>query len=304
MHLTADVLRERTRDPLPLPAGGRTRARFDALRALGREDLPLAKLVEPHHDALAIGAELGHVLDPDAVWAVWAAEPPFARLEARRTDRGWRLDGRKAFCSGADLVSHALVTADAGGVPLLLAVEVDQIGVSEDLDAPAWAGPGMAGAGTVTLRFADARAEPVGGPGAYVDRAGFWHGAVGVAAVWWGGAEAAALPLEASPRLDEHGLAHRGAARVALGAAGALVREAADTFDADPGAPAEATALLVRAGVADTVDAVLRHVGRATGPGPLAFDPDHARRVADLQVFVRQHHAERDLARLGALGSW
>jgi hypothetical protein len=27
----------------------------------------------------------------------------------------------------------------------------------------------------------------------------------------------------------------------------------------------------------------------------------HAEQVADLEVFVRQHHAERDLARLGAL---
>ena len=51
--------------------------------------------------------------------------------------------------------------------------------------------------------------------------------------------------------------------------------------------------------VADTVDEVVLRVGRALGPGPLTGDEDHARRVADLTVYVRQHHAERDLARQG-----
>lgn len=41
-------------------------------------------------------------------------------------------------------------------------------------------------------------------------------------------------------------------------------------------------------------------VGHALGPAPLAFDEDHARRVADLELYVRQHHAERDLAQLGS----
>jgi hypothetical protein len=44
-------------------------------------------------------------------------------------------------------------------------------------------------------------------------------------------------------------------------------------------------------------------VGRALGAGPLAHDEAHGRRVADLTVYLRQHHAERDLARLGALAA-
>jgi hypothetical protein len=31
------------------------------------------------------------------------------------------------------------------------------------------------------------------------------------------------------------------------------------------------------------------------------MDEEHARRVADLQIYLRQHHAERDTARLGGL---
>jgi hypothetical protein len=35
------------------------------------------------------------------------------------------------------------------------------------------------------------------------------------------------------------------------------------------------------------------------GPGPLCSDDVHARRVADLTIYLRQSHAERDLADLG-----
>jgi hypothetical protein len=42
---------------------------------------------------------------------------------------------------------------------------------------------------------------------------------------------------------------------------------------------------------------------RALGPGPLCLDEQHARAVADLTVYVRQSHAERDLAALGSLAA-
>jgi len=37
------------------------------------------------------------------------------------------------------------------------------------------------------------------------------------------------------------------------------------------------------------------------GPEPLVRDPAHARRVAELQLYVRQTHADRDLEALGRL---
>jgi len=48
---------------------------------------------------------------------------------------------------------------------------------------------------------------------------------------------------------------------------------------------------------------VMARVGRALGAGPLCHDEAHARRVADLTVYLRQHHAERNLAELGALAA-
>lgn len=46
---------------------------------------------------------------------------------------------------------------------------------------------------------------------------------------------------------------------------------------------------------------ILDHVGRALGAGPLAHDADVAQRIADVTVYTRQCHAERDEAWLGEL---
>ncbi len=58
-------------------------------------------------------------------------------------------------------------------------------------------------------------------------------------------------------------------------------------------------ALRTRDVVARAAELVLEHVGHATGPAPLALEDDHAGRVSDLQLYLRQEHAERDEAALG-----
>jgi hypothetical protein len=40
---------------------------------------------------------------------------------------------------------------------------------------------------------------------------------------------------------------------------------------------------------------VMDHFGRATGPALLALDASIARRYAELTLYIRQSHAERDL---------
>lgn len=298
----ADV-RAHTGAPWPLPGDGDTWRRWQLLAAVATDDLPLAKLVEPHHDAVAILHELhGRPPVPGEIWAVWAAEPPFAVLTATPGEQGWRLSGSKAFCSGAALVTHALVTAEAPDGPRLFAVDLAADGIRAG-SGPEWAGAGMRRAGTSTLDLLDVAADPVGEPGQYVDRPGFWMGAIGVAACWWGGAQGVAATLEQrSSRLDPHGLAHLGAVRSALDVAGLALEAAAARLDRHgTESSSERLAQSVRAHVADVVEATVSHVGRALGPSPLAFDAAHAEHVADLEVFVRQHHAERDLERLGAL---
>ncbi|WP_052307315.1 hypothetical protein [Burkholderia gladioli] len=103
--------------------------------------------------------------------------------------------------------------------------------------------------------------------------------------------------------------AHLGAADVALAASRALLREAAQAIDADPRTDAMALALRTRAAAEQAAEAVLRAALRGLGAAPLCRDRWFARMAADLPVFVRQSHAERDLAALGtalakAPGDW
>ncbi len=289
---------------LPVPGSGRTRERWAAFADLAEEDLSLARLGEGHADALAILAELGGPR-PRAGrrWGVWAANPPGPSLQATRTEGGWRLRGTKQYCSGARACTHALVTAAAADGMRLFAVTTAAL-------TPyfgTWPATGMAGSDTLDVGFADILAEPVGPPGGYVDRPGFTHGGVGVAACWYGGARSVGrtlLAVAGKRDVGPHALAHLGAVDIGLGAARAALDQAADQIDADPGDQANTgrgRALRVRALVEAVATDVCARVGRALGAGPLCHDEAHGRTVADLAVYLRQHHAERDLAELGAL---
>lgn len=302
--LSAELVRQHTSVRWPRPGFGSTGDRWRLLAEVAQDDLALVKVVEAHHDAVAILDDLGGSgVDAHDIWAVWAAEPPFAVLTARETSTGWRLTGAKAFCSGAALATRALVTAETPGGSRLFAIGAQAPGVVVDRAAPRWAGHGMNRSGTASLHFADVAGQPIGPVGAYTERTGFWLGAIGIAACWLGGARGVAARLEDSAHLDPHGLAHRGAVRAAIDTA-SLALDAAGVVVDGPEPPIQQVhrlALSLRSVMVDLTDAVIRHVGRALGPGPLAFDLEHADRVADLQVFVRQHHAERDLADLGAM---
>jgi alkylation response protein AidB-like acyl-CoA dehydrogenase len=293
---------------LPLPGGGRTRARFEGLAALGEEDLALARLGEGHADAVAILDEPGGPAPaPGSRWGVWAAEPPGAVLSARDDGEGggWRLTGVKRYCSGARVCTHALVTVRTDEGPRLFAVATGDPGYAPV--AGTWPAVGMAGSDTLDVRFDDVPAEAVGPPGGYVDRPGFAHGGVGVAACWYGGARALGRTLLTAARAREigpHALAHLAMVDIALRVARQALDAAADEIDGDPhdrkGAGAE-RALRVRTLVERAAGEVMDRVGRALGAGPLCHDAAHARHVAGLTVYLRQHHAERDQAELGAL---
>jgi len=290
---------------LPLPGGGRTRDRWAAFAALAEEDLSLARLAEGHADAQAILAELGGPpLSAGSRWGVWAANPPGPRLEARRgPGDSWRVRGTKQYCSGARTCTHALVTAAAADGMRLFAIDTGGLAPLRG----SWPATGMAGSDTLDMDFDDIAAEPVGPPGGYTNRPGFSHGGSGVAACWYGGARAVGRTLLASATqrdIGPHALAHLGAADIALRAASAALDHAADDIDADPHDARNAgrgRALRVRALVEGVATDVMGRVGRALGAGPLCHDEAHSRRVADLTVYLRQHHAERSLAELGEL---
>jgi alkylation response protein AidB-like acyl-CoA dehydrogenase len=291
---------------LPLPGGGRTWERWAVLADLAGEDLSLARLSEGHVDALAILAELGQEPPPAGCrWGVWAAQPPGPGLTASRVAGGWRLDGIKRYCSGAHSCTHALVTTAAPDGSRLFAVTTgDLVPV-----AGTWPATGMAGSDTLDVEFTDIPAEPVGEPGAYTSRPGFGHGGAGVAACWYGGARGVGQTLLAAAAkrdVGPHALAHLGAVDIALHTARDALARAAAEIDADPADREHGgwrRALRVRAMVEATATEVMARVGRALGAGPLCHDEAHGRRVADLTVYLRQHHAEKDLAELGTLAA-
>lgn len=293
---------------LPPPGGGRTRARWDALAGWGRRDLALARLAEGHTDATAILAEAGRVPEPDALYGVWAARSggTGARLVSSGGGRP-ALDGTVRFCSGARIVDRALVVAapaDASGTGMLL-VDVPITGFGVRADPATWSTAAMAAADTLDVRFDDLVVPPggvVGDPGWYTTRPGFAAGGAGVAAVWWGGAAGVLDRIIGHLRRepDAHQLAHLGELHALLQAADALLDRVARAVDAASGADHAQEVAEVRSAVERAVREVVDRGPRIVGPAPLSRDGQLATAVADLALYVRQHHGERDHAALGA----
>jgi hypothetical protein len=295
-------------DQLPLPGSGATLQRWRALCAVAEHDLSLAKLFEGHTDALAVMAEVAPSAAPvaGATLGMWAAESPDGRaiVNAIGPD-GLRLSGAKSWCSGATHVSHGLLTAwfaDGRG-PLLVRVRMDQPGVRAS--AAGWHAVGMAASASVDIAFDNAIGERVGGEGDYLRRPGFWHGGAGIAACWHGGAMALAAALqrtlERAPANQHNAfrLAALGKVGVALQSTAALLRETARWIDDHPTEDASAMALRVRLAAEGSAKLVLDETGRTLGATPFCRDARFAQMVADLPVFLRQSHAERDFAALG-----
>lgn len=294
-------------DELPLPGQGDTLERWRALAAVGQFDLSLSKLYEGHTDALAIMRELrgqSHEI-AEGTWCVWAAEAPGGRVLASPCeDGGVTLSGSKFWCSGATFADHALLTAwgENGSGPHLVAVDLHQRGIT--VDASRWKAVGMAGSQSVNVSFEDVTGQRIGGDKDYLSRPGFWQGGAGIAACWYGGAAGIATALRqsmlkgsgTSAALKEVAL---GKVELALAETAALLRQAAGWIDAHPTADASQVALAARLSAERCATTVLHEVGNAMGATPFCLDEKFARAAADLPVFIRQSHGDRDFAALG-----
>ncbi|WOF23945.1 acyl-CoA dehydrogenase [Microbacterium betulae] len=297
--------------------GEDTAALWELLASTSERDVGAARILEPHLDALAIldqarddVADVDAVLasvdaTDDATWGVFAAEGPAARVTARpAAGGGWTLTGTKPWCSLAGRLSHALLTAWVDdGRRGLFAVDLRAPEVSAR-PGP-WAARGLSQVVSAPVDLEGAHAAPVGEPGWYLRRAGFTWGGMGVAAVWWGGTlpiVAALAAAGARTDADQLSALYAGRADAASWAASrTLAHAAAEIDERVSGADAALLAARVRAVVSRSVRVVLDDEAAALGPGPVAADESHSRRVADLSVYIRQDHADRDLARLGRL---
>ncbi|TWE10211.1 acyl-CoA/acyl-ACP dehydrogenase [Rudaeicoccus suwonensis] len=296
----------------PWPGEGDTLGLWARMAQVAALDVSVARAIEPHLDALAIlrqAAQDGQWsgIAPDgATWGVFAAEGASPRLAATKTSEGWRLTGVKPWCSLASDLSHALITAWTGDdTRALFAVDLRGPGVRTG-DGSQWVARGLPNIPSEAVTFTDVQTELVAESDWYTSRSGFWWGGIGVAACWFGGmcgvAERLVCPAPKRPR-DQVAWAHLGAVDTQLHIARVALRDAAAQIDAGAadGAAAQVLALRVRSIVRQTADRVLATVAQATGPGPLATEEQHARRVAGLELYIRQEHGPRDQVALAQL---
>jgi len=306
----------------PKPGTGRTAYLWEILASVTAVDIAAGRILEPHLDAGAILAQAGSAAPGhttggdspdrsfDGTWGVFAAEAPGLTLEAKETGGGTVLTGSKPWCSLASQLDHAVVTAhvDEGG-RAAFAVDLHAAGVS--FADPGWTSLGLREVPSGTVHFDAVPAVPLGGAGWYYQRPGFAWGGMGVAACWLGGAVAVARSYrdalqkaaDGGREPDQIALAHLGEIDRTLAALTAYLARTAARVDAGglSGPKAWSEALRVRGGVAAAVERVQTLVSQDLGPAPLAFDRQYGKRMADLSLYIRQHHAMRDDAQLGAL---
>ncbi len=287
-----------------MPGAGHTAERHLALYGFGLEGLSFARLAEAHTDAVAILHEAGREASARSLYGVWASEgrAPLLLLEGRAGQL--RLRGSKFFCSGAGLVDRALMTAHRENERVLVDVALNSPGI--EIATGDWASAAFVETSTASLHFMDVslpRDALIQGPEWYLDRIGFWHGAIGPSACWAGGAGGLVRAAAKLDRKDAHSRAQLGALYANEWAARCFLMEAGRQIDRGVGESAHearARALEVRHLIERLCVDTLDRFGRATGPQLLAFDADIAQRHVELALYIRQCHAERDLEAIAA----
>ena len=296
---------------LPDPGAGRTPDRLIALFELARtRPVAVARLAEAHTDAVAILHEAGRQPVPGAVYGVWASAGPADVQLANGEGAGGQLCGVKPFASGLGIVDRALVTTvdqrETGSGRLLVDVAISGPTVRTDRDR--WVCDALRDSATGAADFVEHPVtgdDIVGGPGWYLDRVGFWHGACAPAACWAG---AAAGLLDTAEELvddDPHRRAHLGAMRSSTWAMRSLLEAAGRQIDESPNElePARMRSYAVRSTIERLAADMLDRFGRAFGPRPFVHDGPASQRWSDTHLYLRQHHGERDLAEAGR-GTW
>ena len=280
------------------------------LREVARVDLCLARLVEGHADAHRILGQADHEPRP-GVYGVWASRSAGTGARLTEAGAGARLHGEVRFASGVDVLDRALVPGWSGEEEHHL-VDVDATAVTPDRTT--WNAGAMDASRsfTVSLDVPVGAADLVGGRDFYLQRPGFVVGGLGVAAVWAGGAQSVvdlvADGLSAFPATAHQ---HRRLGRMAQAAwqAGRLVAATAELVDreaagggADGGTGIDLAEEIAytRAAAVDSCELVVDEAARVVGPGGLTRNHRLARTLADLALYVRQHHHDSEHERLGA----
>lgn len=274
-------------------------ATVDRLYDVARTDLCLARLVEGHADAMRIIDQASAEPRP-GVYGVWASRSAGTGLSAKRDGDAWLVDGELRFASGVDIIDRALVTAWVDEeTHLLFDLDVS----SFRPDRSSWQSSGMDASRSFTVRAdAVAAADVIGSENFYLRRPGFVVGGLGVAAVWAGGAQRVTDLVVDGLRAfaaTPHQLRRLGAMRQASWEATTLVHHVAGGLAERDDRSTSAEVAGARTAVATACDRVLSEAALVVGPGGLSGNVHLARTMADLQMYVRQHHLDSTLQALG-----
>ena len=239
---------------------------------------------------------------PNALYAVWASELPGQSLVSKVRQPEPRLAGKKRFCSGLGIVDRALVTV---GIPdqYLVEIELKNNASAIEIDTSEWQSEAFRSTNTGAIPFHNAEifGSIIGEASWYVDRPGFWHGALGPAACWAGGGAGLLDAAFESKRKDAHTTAHLAAIYANVWATEAFLATAGREIDESYSDyhSAMVRALQVRHLIEQACTDTLRRFARAYGPHPLTMVGETSGRYHELDLYLRQSHAERDLESLG-----
>ena len=268
-----------------------------ALVDVARVDLALARLVEGHADALRILDQAG--CSPGAgVYGVWASRSAGTGVRAESVDGGWHLHGELRFASGVSIIDRALVPGWVDEDHHLL-FDIDA--GTPTADESTWRTAAMDASRSFTVALDADCAGPVGPRDFYLQRPGFVVGGLCVAAVWAGGLQQIVDLVTDGIRAfspSAHQLRRIGAMEQAQWQANAaLVAVLPAITEQRPGWADDVAH--ARTAVAAACDEVLDEAGKVVGPGGLSRNGRLARAVADLGIYVRQHHTDLELEQAG-----
>lgn len=284
---------------LPYPASGHTYQRWQLFAQIAGYDLSLAKLFESHHDALSILNELGYQDEiDDQTWAVWAADGGPAPVQVQNN----YCNGIKNWCSGAEFIQKALMSyKDKEGQAQLCIVDLAHPSVHVDLSH--WQAVGMQGTQTAQVHFDNTPVIPIGLPNCYLERPGFWHGAAGVAACWYGAAVRLVSFLHKSCTLNPNAFKkmYLGELAQQLSVTKQYFQYIAKLIDDEPALSYEREIRILRAQTEQCCQNVIQIVGKALGARPYCEEPTFSQLIADLPVFIRQSHAAFDYESIAEL---
>lgn len=174
---------------------------YRTLEKVGAYDLCLGRIYEGHVNALSLIETFGSIDQKQRffdeakkghLFGVWNSELPFEPVSLNRAETDFVLKGAKIFCSGANHVSRAIITANLDGKKQMVVIPMEAWDLEEDYSY--WNPMGMKGSVSCRFDFSNLtikKSQLLGPVDGYEREPDFSGGAIRFAAVQIGGAVAA-----------------------------------------------------------------------------------------------------------------